>query len=117
MSSSLSAPAEVDTWNKIPQPARVVPVIAMVSVLDAIPDSLLLWYLKTDMQVQDEASWTPCLSLIQALAGPFTRTPNTHIHHQGQDFKAVASAGRALRRVRAPRPHLDAFRPRISAAS
>ena len=53
MSSSLSAPAEVDTWNKIPQPARVVPVIAMVSVLDAIPDSLLLWYLKTDMQVQD----------------------------------------------------------------
>lgn len=52
-SSSLSAPAKSFDWSKKAQPAVIVPVIAMRTVLESIPAGVEIWFMKTDMQGHD----------------------------------------------------------------
>ena len=52
LSSSLSIAAKAGSWNRNGA-QRMVPVIAMRTVLQSIPADIELWFLKTDMQGYD----------------------------------------------------------------
>jgi len=52
-SSSLSLPASKQPWNKHSHPPVIVPIIGMGDVLESVPESTEIWYLKTDMQGHD----------------------------------------------------------------
>ncbi|KAL1520312.1 hypothetical protein AB1Y20_021903 [Prymnesium parvum] len=120
-SSSLLKPAMTAEWNvgfegALP-PTKIVPVLSMQSVLEAIPPRLLLWLLKTDMQGKDFSAvasvgslirrvpyimsevWLENLHTYEGASNDYCRDWLPYMLKMGYRPKALHGGGRAPRRT------------------
>lgn len=86
LSKHVSKPFARAAWATSSVPARVVPVITMLDVLNSIPSSISIMYLKTDMQGYD-------FNAVQSAGKALTRVPYvmTEVYLQNRSTYANVS--------------------------